>query len=108
NYRMSNITAGIGCGQMEVLDERVEARRKMNNFYHQLFRYYKGISLQEQPSSDFFSNYWLTAVIIEEDIVGVDREKIRIELLKHYVEVRPLWKPMHLQPVFSNTPHYGS
>ncbi|MDR0866841.1 MAG: aminotransferase class I/II-fold pyridoxal phosphate-dependent enzyme [Candidatus Symbiothrix sp.] len=108
NYRMSNIVAGIGRGQMLVLPERVEQRRKNNQFYRNHLAGIEGITFQTEPSSDFYSNYWLTSVIIDpEKTGGVTREDLRLALEKANIESRPLWKPMHLQPVFEHCPFYG-
>lgn len=108
NYRLSNISAGIGRGQMEVLDEHVKSRRKINQFYKDLFIDKQGISVFAVPSKTFFSNHWLTCILIETKEAGMNSEEIRISLAKNNIESRPLWKPMHLQPVFENAPYYGS
>jgi len=108
NYRMSNICAGVGRGQMEVLVNRVEARRAMTDFYIDLFSGYKGVKVFTAPSSDFYSNHWLAAITIEPDEAGITREHLRLALLELNIESRPLWKPMHLQPVFEGTPYYGA
>lgn len=107
NYRMSNITAGIGRGQMEVLPDRINARRKMHAFYTELFKGIRGIQLLTEPNEDYFSNHWLSVIHIDEQLVGFDREVLRLAFLEDNIETRPLWKPMHLQPVFSGTPYYG-
>jgi len=108
NYRMSNIVAGIGRGQMEVLPRRIKQRRKNNQYYREHLSAIKGITFQTEPSSDFFSNYWLTSIIIDpEKTNGITREDIRLALEKVNIESRPLWKPMHLQPVFNSFPYYG-
>jgi len=108
NYRMSNIVAGIGRGQMEVLPQRVEQRRKNNQYYRNHLAAIEGISFQTEPSTDFFSNYWLTSIVIDpEKTGGVTREDVRLALEKANIESRPLWKPMHLQPVFESCPYYG-
>jgi len=108
NYRMSNVVAGIGRGQMEVLPQRVEQRRKNNQYYRKHLSGIEGISFQTEPSGDFFSNYWLTCIIIDpEKTDGVTREDVRIALEEANIESRPLWKPMHLQPVFDSCPYYG-
>lgn len=107
NYRMSNICAGIGRGQMEVLVSRVDARRAMTNFYVDLFANYKGIKVLVGPSADFYSNHWLAAITIDPVEAGITREELRLALLEDNIESRPLWKPMHLQPVFKETPYYG-
>ena len=108
NYRMSNVLAGIGIGQMEVLDKRVHQRRRNNHRYRQFFEDIPGITFQTEPSNDFFSNYWLTAIIIEPELTGgITREDVRIAFENENIESRPLWKPMHLQPVYKGTQFYG-
>ncbi|PJJ67820.1 aminotransferase class I/II-fold pyridoxal phosphate-dependent enzyme [Chryseobacterium geocarposphaerae] len=107
NYRMSNITAGIGRGQMEVLPDRIEARRKMHEFYVELFSEINGVDVFSEPTSDYYSNHWLSAIIIDPEITGRNREELRLALLENNIESRPLWKPMHLQPVFADAPYYG-
>jgi Predicted pyridoxal phosphate-dependent enzyme apparently involved in regulation of cell wall biogenesis len=107
NYRMSNITAGIGRGQMEVLQSRVEARRKMHDFYMDLFKDIDGVEVFSEPGNDFYSNHWLSAITIDASVTGKTREDLRLALLEDNIESRPLWKPMHLQPVFSDAPYYG-
>lgn len=107
NYRMSNISAGIGRGQMEVLPLRVEARRKNHEFYIELFRNIEGVTVFTEPGADFYSNHWLSAVIIDPEIAGFTREDLRLKFLEDDIESRPLWKPMHLQPVFADAPYYG-
>ena len=108
NYRMSNIVAGIGRGQMEVLDQRVAQRRSNNLRYREYFKDIEGVELQSEPSKDYFSNFWLTAVIIDPLLTGgVDREMVRLEMEKENIECRPLWKPMHLQPVFEGSSFFG-
>lgn len=108
NYRMSNIVAGIGRGQMEVLARRVEARRSMNKFYQDLFATIDGVTVFVEPTSDFYSNHWLSAIIVDSTITGKTREDLRLALLEDNIESRPLWKPMHMQPVFADAPYYGS
>lgn len=109
NYRMSNIVAGIGCGQLEVLDNRVEKRRSNNKLYRDFFKNIDGISFQTEPNDNFFSNYWLTTILIDpKKTGGIDREKVRLKLDCKNIESRPLWKPMHLQPIYKNSKFYGS
>jgi dTDP-4-amino-4,6-dideoxygalactose transaminase len=109
NYRMSNIVAGIGRGQMEVLDERVAQRRANNQRYHDFFKGIAGITFQTEPNSDYFSNYWLTAILIDPAKTGgVSRELVRLALDAENIESRPLWKPMHMQPVYEGTKFFGS
>ncbi len=109
NYRMSNVVAGIGRGQMEVLDLRVKQRRANNQRYRDYFNGVPGITFQNEPNSDFFSNYWLTALLIDpEKTGGISREVVRLALEVDGIESRPLWKPMHMQPVYSETKFYGT
>jgi len=108
NYRMSNICAGIGRGQMEVLPLRVEQRRNNFFYYKSHIADIKGITFQDEPSPDFYSNHWLSCILIDpEKTGGLTREDLRIAMEKAGIEVRPLWKPMHLQPVFADCPFYG-
>lgn len=108
NYRMSNITAGIGRGQMEVLDIHISYRRVNNQFYQELFKNIEGITVFKEPNVNYFSNHWLTAIIVDETITGFSREDLRLSLLDDNIESRPLWKPMHLQPVFKDYTYYGT
>jgi dTDP-4-amino-4,6-dideoxygalactose transaminase len=109
NYRMSNIVAGIGRGQMEVLDERVAQRRANNLRYREFFKDIKGITFQTEPSSNYYSNYWLTAILIDPMLTGgISREDVRLALDAENIESRPLWKPMHMQPVYEGSKFYGS
>ncbi|WP_300485935.1 aminotransferase class I/II-fold pyridoxal phosphate-dependent enzyme [Flavobacterium sp.] len=108
NYRMSNICAGIGRGQMEVLDDHVALRRKVNQYYRNYFKNIEGITVLQEPTTDYFSNHWLTAIYIDPVIFGVTAaEELRLMLDANNIESRPLWKPMHLQPVFEKAPYYG-
>ncbi|MXS69611.1 aminotransferase class I/II-fold pyridoxal phosphate-dependent enzyme [Flavobacteriaceae bacterium W22] len=108
NYRMSNIVAGIGRGQMEVLNDRVEARRKMHDFYVEIFNDINGVEVFSEPTADYFSNHWLSAIVVNPEITGKNREDLRLAFLEDNIESRPLWKPMHLQPVFADAPYYGT
>ncbi|MFS4431869.1 aminotransferase class I/II-fold pyridoxal phosphate-dependent enzyme [Chryseobacterium sp. S90] len=107
NYRMSNIVAGIGRGQMEVLKDRVEARRAMHDFYFDIFKNIEGVTVFSEPGNDFYSNHWLSAIIVDPQVTGKNREGLRLAFLEDNIESRPLWKPMHLQPVFESSPYYG-
>ncbi len=108
NYRLSNISAGIGRGQMEVLDKHILLRRKMHEFYVEQFSAIEGVSVFSEPSEDFFSNHWLSAIIVDPTKTnGITREDLRHAFAKVEIESRPLWKPMHLQPIFKGTPYYG-
>ncbi|MGM0532048.1 MAG: DegT/DnrJ/EryC1/StrS family aminotransferase, partial [Bacteroidota bacterium] len=105
NYRMSNICAGIGRGQMEVLDMRVRQRRDNFNFYFNELNGYKCVHFLTETGSAY-SNYWLTTLTMDGDTKS--SEDLRIALEKEYIEARPLWKPMQLQPVFKDYPFYGN
>jgi dTDP-4-amino-4,6-dideoxygalactose transaminase len=106
NYRMSNVLAGIGCGQMEVIEERVKRRRDNFFFYKKNLGKYEGINLLEELDKSYFSNHWITAVLIDPHKAGITREFLQEELQKENIESRPVWKPMHLQPVFASCPSY--
>ena len=109
NYRMSNIVAGIGRGQMEVLTERVNQRRTNNQRYRDFFKDIAGITFQTEPNSNYFSNYWLTAILIDPALSGgISREDVRLALEAENIESRPLWKPMHMQPVYKGSKFYGT
>lgn len=107
NYRMSNISAGIGRGQMEVLNERIKGRRKMHDFYSEICKNIEGVKLFTEPSPDFYSNHWLSVVTIDESVSLKTREELRLAFFEDDIESRPIWKPMHLQPVFEDAPYYG-
>jgi len=107
NYRLSNVCAGIGRGQMQVLDKHVSLRRKMHDFYVSYFENIEGVTVFTEPDSDYFSNHWLSAITIEPHL-GVTAEKLRQALEQQNIESRPLWKPMHLQPIFEKYPYYGN
>ena len=109
NYRMSNIVAGIGRGQMEVLDERISQRRANFKRYNTFFAGVDGIGFQTEPDTDYFSNYWLTAIRIDPvKTGGICREDVRLALDAENIESRPLWKPMHMQPVYEGTKFFGT
>lgn len=105
NYRMSNISAGIGRGQMEVIANRVLQRRAMHQFYQDIFKDSKKVQVFSEPSSDYYSNFWLSTLLTDS---YETRETIRLALEEQNIEARPLWKPMHLQPVFAGTSFYGT
>jgi dTDP-4-amino-4,6-dideoxygalactose transaminase len=108
NYRMSNVSAGIGRGQMDVLAKHIDLRRKMHAFYVDLFESINGVSVYTVPNENYFANYWLTAILIDsKETKGITNETVRLRLLEEDIESRPLWKPMHLQPIYSNYPYYG-
>jgi dTDP-4-amino-4,6-dideoxygalactose transaminase len=111
NYRLSNVLAGIGRGQMQVLDSRVKQRRNVFNYYQRYFteKNKNGYNVAFQPEPEgYFSNRWLTAILIDPSKnKNITREDLRLALEKENIESRPLWKPMHLQPVFKNSEFYG-
>jgi len=107
NYRLSNVLAGIGRGQMEVLPLRVEQRRSVFAFYADRFKDIAGVSFQYE-GADSFSNRWLSCLLIDPALTGgITREHIRLHLDKQNIESRPLWKPMHMQPIFAQAPFVG-
>jgi dTDP-4-amino-4,6-dideoxygalactose transaminase len=105
NYRMSNICAGIGRGQMEVLDAHVKLRREMNQFYVNYFSKVDDVTVLQEPSTKFYSNHWLSAVVLKS---YEQREALRLAFENKNIESRPLWKPMHLQPIFEKYPFFGN
>lgn len=107
NYRMSNIAAAIGVGQLKVLDQRVAARRANYDFYKALLANVEGVQFLEEPEG-YFSNRWLSCIIIDSAITSVSGEDLRLALEKENIESRPLWKPMHLQPLFAHSEYYGT
>ncbi len=106
NYRLSNISAGIGRGQMTILDEHIAHHRRLAALYQELFAEIDGISYHANPSADSDSNYWLSTIEIDPQVTGKTPEDLRLHLAALNVETRPLWKPMHLQPVFAQAPAY--
>ena len=106
NYRMSNIVAGIGRGQMEALDERVRQRRENNAFYREHLEGMEGITFLDEPGPDYFSNFWLTTILMDEGKLGISNFRLMEKMEELNIESRLLWKPMHLQPVFASCPAY--
>jgi len=108
NYALSNISAGIGRGQMIVLNDRINARRANNAFYQKAFAEISGIKVHQEPDENYFSNHWLSCILVDPKLTGgITREDIRLKLWEYNIETRPLWKPMHLQPVFKDCAFYG-
>jgi dTDP-4-amino-4,6-dideoxygalactose transaminase len=107
NYRMSNVLAGIGRGQMKVMSLRVEQRRKNNAIYSEMIKTVEGVSLQKEASKDFISNFWLNCITIDTKKSPFSKEKLIIEFLKNNIEVRGLWAPLHLQKIYVDAPFYG-
>jgi len=109
NYRMSNICAGIGLGQMKILEKNVEAKREMHHFYKNIFEEIDEAELFEVLNEDYFSNYWLNTILVKPNIQNdKNKENLRLAFENKNIETRPVWKPMHLQPVFANYPYYGN
>ena len=106
NYRLSNISAGIGRGQMLVLDEHIARRREIHALYTRLLADVQGITVMQNPSEEYDSNFWLSCILVDPKLAGQTREDIRLRLAEENIESRPLWKPMHLQPVFADAPAY--
>ena len=106
NYRISNLCAGVGRGQMEVLAKRIQQRRDVFQLYYSKLKDVKGISFVVEPEG-YISNRWLTTILIDPKAAGFTREDLRLAFEKDNIESRPLWKPMHQQPVFMNYPFYG-
>lgn len=107
NYRLSNISAGIGCGQMAVLQNHVERRRHIHKLYYEGFKNIEGINVMQNPTPDFDSNFWLTTVIFDKNIIKKTPEEFRLGLEKSNIESRWLWRPMHMQPFYKDAPYYG-
>lgn len=106
NYRMSNICAGIGRGQMTILEEHIAHHRHVHDLYEELLKDVEGIELHSNPGEDYNANYWLCNILIDSSVTGYDYEELRVALDAENIESRPLWKPMHLQPVFKGCPAY--
>lgn len=108
NYRLSNICAGIGRGQMEILPQRISEKHTNHAFYKTIFSKFEGVRLFTEPNEDYQSNHWLNAIIIETDNKGIDSGNLRLAMEKENIETRPLWKPMHRQPVFEKAKYFGT
>ncbi|MBJ2126438.1 DegT/DnrJ/EryC1/StrS aminotransferase family protein [Flavobacterium sp. IB48] len=105
NYRMSNICAGIGLGQMKIFQKKIDSRRNNHMFYQELFSSIEEVELFEVKNEDYFSNYWLNTILLKSS-------EVKNDLLQAFeeanIETRPIWKPMHLQPIFESYPYYGN
>lgn len=106
NYRMSNIVAGIGRGQLQVLEDRVQARRRNYNFYREALADLPGLEFQPEAPWGRHTR-WLTCITVDPEVFGADRDAVRLALEAENIESRPVWKPMHLQPVFQDCPCVG-
>ena len=107
NYRLSNISAGIGCGQMEVLNHHINRRREIHKIYSDEFAKVDGIEVQQNPSNDFNSNFWLSTILLDCNNIEKSPNEIRESLNQLNIETRLLWRPMHMQPVYESAPYYG-
>jgi dTDP-4-amino-4,6-dideoxygalactose transaminase len=106
NYRLSNLLAAVGRGQLRVLDDRIAARRRNRAFYERAFADVPGVRFMPVASEGTW-NGWLTVIVVDPKAFGATREQIRVALEKENIESRPVWKPMHLQPVFADCPMRG-
>ncbi|MCQ2374939.1 MAG: DegT/DnrJ/EryC1/StrS family aminotransferase [Salinivirgaceae bacterium] len=106
NYRLSNICAGVGCGQMSVLDAHIAHHRHVHNMYVDLLADVNGIKVHSNPNDKYNSNYWLTTILVDSAKFGIDSSDLNLKLNSLGIESRPLWKPMHLQPIYKNAPAY--
>ena len=107
NYRLSNVCAGIGRGQMEVLEDRVAQRRANHDFYKDVFSDIGAVDVFTEVNSDFYSNHWLTSITVNKNLTAKSTHDLMNAFAEKNIETRPLWKPMHLQPVFKDCPYYG-
>ncbi|MCT2409553.1 aminotransferase class I/II-fold pyridoxal phosphate-dependent enzyme [Chryseobacterium antibioticum] len=105
NYRMDNIAAGIGRGQLETLEEKINQRRKNHDFYQHIVKNHDNIDLFSAPNSDFYSNYWLNTVVLKNSLL---KEKLKKKFSQNNIETRYLWKPMHLQPLYKGYKFFGN
>lgn len=104
NYRLSNVSAAIGRGQMEVLNDRVNTRRAHFERYQHYFSYIPSVSMQKELNGDYFSNRWLSTIVMDSTC---NLKKLFLEFKKHQIETRPLWKPLHLQPAYTGATYIG-
>ena len=107
NYRLSNVSAGIGCGQMEVLRHHINRRREIHQIYSNEFAKVDGIEVQQNPSNEFNSNFWLSTILLDCNKIEKSPNEIRESLNQLNIETRLLWRPMHMQPVYESAPYYG-
>lgn len=108
NYRLSNICAAIGCGQMTALEDRIARRRKIHSMYAESLNKIPGITVADNPSPEYNANFWLSCILIDKNITGYSWERLYEVLKENNIETRPLWKPMHQQPVFEHCAFYGN
>ena len=106
NYRLSNVSAGVGCGQMDVLPERVARRRAIHQLYKEGLSNLAGVTVLCNPTEEFDSNFWLSTILID-PATGFTPEDVRVAMLNAKIETRLLWRPMQMQPIFRDAPYYG-
>ena len=106
NYRLSNVSAGIGCGQMEVLANHVARRKEIHAMYAEGLKGSKYIKVFDNPNADYNSNFWLTTILIDPNC-NISPDEVRIALNEENIETRLLWRPMHMQPIYNDAPYYG-
>ncbi len=106
NYRLSNISAGIGCGQMTILDEHIAHHRSLAALYAELLADVDGVDFHGNPSPDVDSNFWLSTITVDPEVTGITADGLRLHFADLNVETRLLWKPLHTQPVFRTSPAY--
>ena len=106
NYRLSNVSAGIGCGQMDVLAEHVARRREIHSLYNERLKDINCVKVFDNPSQEYDSNFWLTTILID-PMCGISPDEVRIALNEENIETRLLWRPMHMQPIYKDAPYYG-
>lgn len=107
NYRLSNVSAAIGCAQMDVLPDRVARRKEIHGMYMARLGDIDGITVHTNPTPEFDSNFWLSTILIDHSVINRTPDELRVFLLERGIETRLLWRPMHMQPVFSEAPFYG-
>lgn len=107
NYRLSNVSAAIGCAQIEELPQRVARRRAIHAIYARELAEVKGITVHDNPSSDFNSNFWLSTILLDPEVIKVSPDELRVKMLEAGIEARLLWRPMNMQPVYSDAPYYS-
>ena len=108
NYRLSNVSAAIGCAQIEELSSRVARRQEIHQLYVRGLQDVTGVTVQDNPGSDFNSNFWLTTILLDRESTGVTPDELRIKLMKDDIETRLLWRPMNTQPVYEKCPYYSN
>lgn len=108
NYRLSNVSAAIGCAQIEELPQRVDRRREIHAIYKRELDRVEGITVHDNPSDSVNSNFWLSTILIDSEITGITPDELRMRLLEAGIETRLLWRPMNMQPVYADAPFYNS